>query len=124
MKTELIAVFEDFEVGDADDAMTKKKSLYPKSNESKFNFWSFVVTFTRGDLHHGHFTLLKRFLRVCATFERSYVRIRVARVKWIFVAQCFLAWSETHLVSVLCKIKKKLSTQTLLAFESLLTFMN
>ena len=38
MKTELIAVFEDSEVGDADDAMTKKKSLYPKSNESKFIF--------------------------------------------------------------------------------------
>ena len=38
METELNAVFRDFEVGDADDAVTKKKSPYPMSNESKFNF--------------------------------------------------------------------------------------
>ena len=28
----------DFDVGDADDAVKKKKSPYPMSNESKFNF--------------------------------------------------------------------------------------
>ena len=38
METELNAVFRDFEVGDADDVVTKKKSPYPMSNESKFNF--------------------------------------------------------------------------------------
>ena len=39
METELNAVFKDFEVGDDDDdAVTKKKSPYPMSNESKFNF--------------------------------------------------------------------------------------
>ena len=38
METELNAVFRDFEVGDADDAVTKKKSPYPMSNESKFSF--------------------------------------------------------------------------------------
>ena len=38
METELNAVFTDFEVGDGDDAVTKKKSPYPMSNESKFNF--------------------------------------------------------------------------------------
>ena len=37
MEREINAVFRDFEVGDADDVMTKKKSPYPMSNESKFN---------------------------------------------------------------------------------------
>ena len=38
METELSAVFRDFEVGDDDDTVTKKKSPYPMSNKSKFNF--------------------------------------------------------------------------------------
>ena len=38
METELNAVFRDFEVDDADGAVAKKRSLYPMSNESKFNF--------------------------------------------------------------------------------------
>ena len=54
METELNAVFGDFEVGDADNAVTKKKSPYPMSNEIKFNFLSFVVTFARGQLPQSH----------------------------------------------------------------------
>ena len=57
-------LFGDFEVVDADAAVTKKKSLYTMSDKSKFNFLSFVVTFARGALHNGHFILLKRFLGV------------------------------------------------------------
>ena len=63
METELNAVFGDFEVGDADNAVTKKKSPYPMSNESKSNFLSFVVTFAIGELHQGHFTPLKSFYK-------------------------------------------------------------
>ena len=51
------AVFGDFKVDDAVDAVTNKKSPYPMSNESKFKFSSFTSPFARGKLHQGHFTL-------------------------------------------------------------------
>ena len=73
METELNAKYGDFEVGNADDVVAKKKAPYPMSNESKFNFWSFVVTFLREELHQGHFIPLKYFLRVWATFEQNFV---------------------------------------------------
>ena len=38
METELNTVFRDFEVDDADGAVAKKRSVYPMSNEGKFNF--------------------------------------------------------------------------------------
>ena len=38
METELNAKYGDFEVGNADDVVAKKKAPYPMSNESKFNF--------------------------------------------------------------------------------------
>ena len=101
METELNAVFRDFEVDDADGAVAKKRSVYPMSNESKFNFWSFVVLFARGELDHGHFILLKRFLRVWATFERSHVKIRLPTEKWIFVVQCLfgMKWNTASISS-------------------------